>query len=187
MKGVTTAGGCARVAMACGLVLAAAGCGDSTPAGLVRPTTGMLQVTVSTIGADLPTSGYTVSVDSGAGQAVPVNGATILSGVSAGRHSVTLYGVAPNCSLNGVNTRAVDVIAADTVPVAFAVGCAAVGGGSGWIRISTTTTGVDLDPDGYRVSVDGEGAAEVGVNAAVVVPGLPIRLGLINSAGTRSP
>jgi len=172
MESVTTAGRCARGVIACGLVLAAAGCGDSTPVGIAGPTTGVLQVTVSTSGADIPANGYTVSVDSAAGQAVTVNGALTILGLKAGTHSVTLYGVAANCALSGVNTRAVDVIAGDTVAVAFAVGCTATGGRSGTIRISTTTTGVDLDPDGYRVSVDGGAGAVVGVNDALVVPGL---------------
>ena len=111
MKSVTTASRCARVIIACGLVLTAAGCGDSTPVGIAGPTTGVLQVTVSTSGADIPANGYTVSVDSGAGQAVTVNGALTISGLKAGTHSVTLYSVAANCTLSGANTRAVDVIA----------------------------------------------------------------------------
>ena len=172
MKSVTTAGRCARVIIACGLVLAAAGCDDSTPVGVAGRATGVLQVSVSTSGADIPTNGYTVSVDSGAGQPAPVNGKSSLAGLNAGGHSVTLYGLATNCTLNGVNTRAVEVIAGDTVVVAFSVGCIATSAGTGTIRISTTTTGVDLDPDGYRVSVDGGAGAVVGVNYALVVPGL---------------
>ena len=172
MKSVTTAGRSARVVIACGLVLAAAGCGDSTPVGLAGRATGVLQVTIATTGVDLPAAGYSVSVDSGAGQAVAANGAVTISGLSASTHSVTLYGLATNCTLSGVNTRAVDVIAGDTVVVAFIVGCTATSGGSGTIRISTTTTGVDLDPDGYRVSVDGGAAAVVGVNDGLVMPGL---------------
>src|SRR2546426_423285 len=184
MKSVTTAGRCARLIIACGLVLAAAGCGDSIPVGLAGRATGVLQVTVSTSGADLPANGYTVSVDSGAGQAVTVNGALTISGLKAGTHSVTLYSVAANCTLSGANTRAVDVIAGDTVPVAFAVGCTATGGRSGTIRISTTTTGVDLDPDGYRVSVDGGAGAVVGVNDALIVPGLDSGSHTVTLGGT---
>ena len=124
MKGVTTAGRCARGVIACGLLLAA-GCGDSTPVGIAGPATGVLQVTVSTTGADLPTNGYTVSVDSGAGQPVPVNGKVSLAGLSAGSHSVTMYGAPANCTLSGAHTRAVDVLAGDTVLVAFDVACTA--------------------------------------------------------------
>src|SRR2546422_4643854 len=70
MKSVTTAGRCARAVIACGLLLTAAGCGDSTPVGVAGRATGVLQVSVSTTGADLPAAGYYVSVDSGPGQAV---------------------------------------------------------------------------------------------------------------------
>src|SRR5256712_12857498 len=122
MKGVTTAGRCAGGVIACGLVLAAAGCGDSTPVGVAGRAPGVLQVSVSTSGADLPTNGYTVSVDSGAGQPAPVNGKVSLAGLSAGGHSVTLYGLATNCTLNGVNARGVAVKAGDPVLVAFTVG-----------------------------------------------------------------
>ena len=172
MRSGTNAGECTGAVIACGLLLAAAGCSDSTPVGLAGRATGALEVTITTTGVDLPTNGYTVSVDSGAGQAVTVNGAVTISGLKIGTHSVTLYDVAANCALSGVKTRSVDVVAGDTVPVAFAVGCTATGGSSGAIRISTTTAGVDLDPDGYRVSVDGGAAAVVGVNDALVVPGL---------------
>src|SRR6266702_7325387 len=127
MKSMTTAGRCARVIIACGLVLAAAGCGDSTPVGIAGPTTGVLQVTVSTSGADIPTNGYTVSVDSGAGQAVTANGALTISGLKVSTHSVTLYGIAANCALSGAHTRAVDVPAGDTALVAFDVACTVIG------------------------------------------------------------
>ena len=127
MESVTTAGRCARGVIACGLVLAAAGCGDSTPVGIAGPTTGVLQVTVSTSGADLPTNGYTVSVDSGAGHLVPVNGKVSLAGLSVGSHSVAMYGAPPNCALSGANTRAVEVLAGDTALVVFDVACTVIG------------------------------------------------------------
>src|SRR2546428_11801373 len=95
MKSVTTAGRCARGVIACGLVLAAAGCGDSTPVGVAGPTTGVLQVTVSTSGADIPTNGYTVSVDSGAGQPAPVNGKVSFAGLNAGGRRGALHRPSP--------------------------------------------------------------------------------------------
>jgi Tol biopolymer transport system component len=127
MKSVTTAGRCGRAVIACGLLLAPAACSDSTPVGIAGPTTGVLQVTVSTSGADLPTSGYTVSVDSGAGQPVPVNGKVSVAGLDAGSHSVTMYGAPPNCALSGGQTHAADVLVGDTVLIAFDVACTAIG------------------------------------------------------------
>jgi Tol biopolymer transport system component len=172
MKSVTIAGRCARGVIACGLVLAAAGCGDSTPVGIAGPTTGVLQVTVSTSGADLPASGYTVSVDSGAGQPAPVNGKLSVAGLDAGSHSVTMYGAPHNCALSGASTRAVDVVAGDTALVAFYVGCTAtnhiafvssrdgnwhiyVTNADGVTRL-TSNPGVDANPawspDGARIA-----------------------------------
>src|SRR5205809_7969213 len=127
LKGVTADGRGGRVIIACGLVLAAAGCGDSVPVGVAGRATGVLQVTVSTSGAGVPANGYTVSVDSGAGQPVSVNGKVSLAGLTAGSHSVSLYGAPPNCAPNGANTRAFDVLAGDTVLVAFNVACTVIG------------------------------------------------------------
>src|SRR2546430_11564476 len=123
MKSVTTAGRCARGVIACGVLLAAAGCGDSTPVGVAGRAPGVLQVSVSTSGADIPANSYTVSVDSGAGQPAPANGKVSLAGLNAGGHRVTLYGPAPNCTPNGVNTRVVQVEARGTAVVTFRVGC----------------------------------------------------------------
>src|SRR2546428_541745 len=127
MRSVTTAGRCSRTVIACGLLVAAVGCGDSTPVGLAGRAAGVLLVTVSTSGADLPTNGYTVSVDSGAAQPAPVNGNVTLSGLSAGSHSVTIYGSPPYCALCGAHTRAVSAVAGDTVLVAFDVTCTVIG------------------------------------------------------------
>src|SRR2546421_11806758 len=98
MKSVTTAGRCARGVIACGLVLAAAGCGDSTPVGVAGRAPGVLQVSVSTSGADIPANGYTVSVDSGAGQPAPVNGKVSLAGLDAGGARRASYGHATKSS-----------------------------------------------------------------------------------------
>ncbi len=163
MKNVTTAGRFARGVIACGLVLAAAGCGDSTPVGIAGPTTGVLRVTVSTSGADLPANGYTVSVDSGAGQPVPVNGKLSLAGLSAGSHSVTMYGAPPNCALSGANTRAVNVLAGDTVLVAFDVACTAMGGASGQIAFVSDRDG---NAEIYVMNADGSSPTRLTSNPA---------------------
>ena len=181
MKSVTTAGRCARLIIACGLVLAAAGCGDSIPVGLAGRATGVLQVTVSTSGADLPANGYTVSVDSGAGQPVSVNGKVSLAGLTAGSHSVSLYGAPPNCAPNGANTRAFDVLAGDTVLVAFNVACTVIGpivfasnrdgypfqiyamnaDGSNPIRLTNAGLDPSWSPDGRKIAFTRDGSIYV--------------------------
>jgi hypothetical protein len=85
-------------------LLTLAACSDSTapPPGTTQ---GAVRVTATTTGTDVPSAAYNVSVDSGAGQVLAANGAVTISGLSASRHSVTLYGVAANCALSGVSTR----------------------------------------------------------------------------------
>src|SRR5437667_9428506 len=163
MKSVTTADRCAGAVIASGVLLAAAGCGDSTRVGVAGRATGVLQVIMSTTGAGLPSNGYTVSVDSSAGQLVPVNGKVSLAGLSAGYHSVTMYGAPPNCALSGANTRAVDVLAGDTVLVAFEVACTSVGGASGQIAFVSDRDG---DDEIYVMNADGSSPTRLTNNPA---------------------
>ena len=37
------------------------------------------------------------------------------------------------------------------------------------LRITTTTTGIEADPDGYSVSIDGQAAQPMGLNASLTV------------------
>lgn len=106
-----------------GLWALAAGCRDSTAPSL-GPTTGTVQVSVTTTGLELPTNGYSVAVDSGAGHAIPVNGTMTFTGLSAGSHNLALAGIAANCAVGGVNPRSVDVVAGGTTDVSFAITCA---------------------------------------------------------------
>lgn len=43
---------------------------------------------------------------------------------------------------------------------------------TGQIAVTTVTTGTDLDPDGYTITVDGDAGPAIGVNATVTVPNL---------------
>src|SRR4051812_8600559 len=55
--------------------------------------------------------------------------------------------------------------------LALAAGCQdATGPRTGSIRLSLTTSGLDVDPDGYVVSVDDRLTATVGANGAITIP-----------------
>ena len=151
------------------LLLAAAGCDSAA-----GPETGSAQVMVTTAGADFDLDGYVVSVDAGAARALGVNDTKTFSDLSAGTHSVSLAGVASNCAVSGSNPRPAIINRSDTTSVAFEVSCVA----TGTAQVLVTTTGADLDPDGYIVSVDGGTGRAIAVNGTMTVSGL--------SAGTHS-
>jgi hypothetical protein len=99
------------------------GCGDSTsPA---EPTIGAIEITVSTTGAsvDIDPDGYMVSVNSGSYLVVGVNDNVKFRALPKGKYFVLLDGVAPNCSVTGINPSSVDVVANQDSPVSFSVSC----------------------------------------------------------------
>ena len=135
------------------LLQALAGCSDPN-----SPSTGAIEVTVTTVGAERHPNGYSVGLDGGAGQLVAVNGSVTVTGLKAGDHTVVLGDIAP-CTLNGSNPRNVSVVAGSTTQVAFALSCSSavsVAGVWDWTeRISP--------PGGYTCSDTGSYAfAQVG-------------------------
>src|SRR5213078_4368995 len=90
----------------------------------------------------------------------------------AGDHSVALSGVAGNCSVSGANPRTVTVPSGGTVSTTFSVSCAPTGGGTGSLTVTTSTTGSDLDPDGYTVTLDGGATSQpIATNGSVSFTG----------------
>jgi WD40 repeat protein len=142
-----------------------AGCRDSTS----PPPTGAIRVTVTTTGVEVDPDGYRASLDGGLFRDLSVNDGFTFASYPVGDHSVRLEGLARNCVVNGTNPRPVTVVRDETVVAEFSVTCLAV---SGDIHVSTATTGVDLDPDGYRVSVNRTDQA-IATNGTVTVPRLP--------------
>ena len=134
-----------------------------------EPLEGTISLTATTTGDDQDPDGYTVSIDGGGGQAVPVNGTIVLSNVPAGDRSLQLSGIAPNCSVTTPNPLVVTVPFADTVAAAFDLTCSAVVGD---VDITTTTSGSQVDPDGYMVTVEGQSPQAIGNNAMITVTGV---------------
>src|SRR5213082_625278 len=136
------------------------------------PETGNLTVTASTTGSNLDPDGYTATVDGGASQSVGTNGSVTFTGLSAGSHSVALSGLAANCSVSGANPQTVTVPSGGTATATFAVSCAPTGGGTGSLTVTTSTTGSDLDPDGYTVTLDGGATSQpIATNGSVSFTG----------------
>ena len=127
-------------------------------------TTGNLTVTTSTSGSSLDPDGYTVTVDGGSPQAIGISGSVGYSNLAAGNHTVAISGVAANCTVSGGNSQTVTVPAGGTATAAFSVNCSAT---TGNLTVNTSTTGSNLDPDGYTVTVDGGSPQAIGINGSV--------------------
>jgi dipeptidyl aminopeptidase/acylaminoacyl peptidase len=158
------------------------GCGDSTaptiggapggpPAG--GATTGAIKVEVETAGAssDVDHDGYTMSIDGGPDQVLPIQASITIADLPAGNHLVRLGGVASNCSVGSTNPRSVDVVANAAAPsvVSFVVSCIAT---LGSVQVSTATSGPDPDPDGYSVTVAGVIAGHLAPNGTLGLTGV---------------
>src|SRR5439155_1756034 len=127
-------------------------CGE----GPLVPTTGAIRVALTTTGADVDPDGYTVQVDAGTAQALAVNGTIRFEGLQGGSHAVTLAGAATNCPVAADNPRTVSVttgaVKRDTARTTFQVTCVAT---TAVIEVAAATSGIDLDPNGYALQIDG--------------------------------
>jgi len=112
-------------------------------------------VSTSTTGVDLDGDGYTLTLDGEVSQAIATNGSVTYTQLSAGDYSLALSGVAANCTLSAANPRSVTVRSGATVSTTFALSCAPTRSGSGSLTVTTSTTGSNLPPNGYTVTVDG--------------------------------
>jgi hypothetical protein len=129
-------------------------------------TTGGLQVNATTSGASTDADGYSITVDGADRGAIGTSAGISVAGLEAGTHEVGLSGIAANCRVQGDNPQSVAITGGANTTVAFAVTCDAPPATVGTIRVTTATTGADLDPNGYRFAVDGGTAQTIGANAA---------------------
>jgi len=139
--------------------------------------TGTARIITATSGADADPDGYGMGVDcyydcyySYHYEAMSPNDTVVLAGVPTGSHAFQIDGVAPNCTVSGENPRTVHVTGGITTDIVFTVGCTVAV--TGVIEVTTVTSGVDLDPNGYRVSLDGGQDQPVGVNAVLRLSGV---------------
>jgi hypothetical protein len=70
--------------------------------------------------------------------------------------------VADNCSVTSDNPATVTVSGGQSTEVDFTIDCVSL---TGSIKVTTQTTGADLDPDGYQVNVDGGAPGDIGINS----------------------
>jgi TolB protein len=98
------------------------------------------------------------------------SGSVTFTGLPSGApQNVTLSGVAENCSVAGGSSKlSGPVVGGSTIQVSFDITCSPL---TGSVEVSTSTSGSDLDPDGYSVTIlsDTKG---IGINGSVTFSGL---------------
>jgi hypothetical protein len=141
----------------------AAGCGaDSTgPDGAV----GDARIVTSTTGEDLDPEGYTLVANSEEARPIGINDTVEASDLPPGRFVFELEDLASNCGVEGSNPRTLQVRGGELTSTTFEVVCTAR---EGDLEVAVSTTGDDLDPDGYSVVVDDTRSRAVGPNGEVV-------------------
>ena len=138
-----------------------------------QPDTGTLQVATATSGVSPDADGYLVTIDGGDSSPIGASDTELLTGLAIGSRNVALSGVAANCQVSGANPRSVTVSGTDLAEVAFAVVCSPPASSTGTLRLTTTSSGTDLDPTGYTVRIDGGNSQPIGANESVSIGGVP--------------
>jgi hypothetical protein len=113
------------------------------------PTEGTLVVSMSTEGDDPDPDGYLLTVDRVDSLFLDPAG-TVRIDLPAGRHTLRLVGVAEQCSVSPGTPLDVNLASLETTTVAFQVSCPLTGA-----HVTSRTSGLDFDGDGYHVEVDG--------------------------------
>jgi hypothetical protein len=157
--------GSAFFGLACG--------GDDGNGGSTGPPvgTGSIEVAIAVTGEGLDPDGCTLTVDGTSQRRLPAGESTTYAGLSLGQHTVAIGDVASNCQVQGGVSRQVSVTANQTTSVSFLVTCTLQVGS---IAVSVTTTGEDLDADGYEVVVDGAAPVSIANNGSTTVGDLSL-------------
>src|SRR6266545_945861 len=98
-------------------------------------------------------------------------GLVTFTGLAIGNHTVTLSDVAANCSVDKTVTVAVPLVGSGSTT--FLVRCSPnAPPPTGDLTVTTGTTGSNVDPDGYTVTIDGGASQAIATNGTVTFTGL---------------
>jgi len=112
------------------------------------PTKGTVKVSISIGGVDRQSlQGLSVGLDNSREAVFDSSGSTTFTDVPIGAHTAALRGIQSNCGTAGASSQAVSVTGRDTAMVHFDLNCSALPN----VGASVSTTGVDLDTNGYTV------------------------------------
>ena len=126
---------------------------------------GSIHVLVTPDAFQFDGDGFDVRIDQNTPRPMPDNGELVIDGVTSGDHTVQLSDVDLPCQVSGANPRTVTVTSGGVGTASFSVTCVT----TGFIGVTTHTTGEDPDPDGYALAVDGQNAPLIGPNETVTL------------------
>jgi Tol biopolymer transport system component len=146
-----------------GVILTIVGCDDPIEA----PALGAIRVVVQASGEDVILEGLRVVIANGPTRQFGAEFELVIGGLPVGVHAVRLEGLAVNCQITSANPRSVTVVASQLTVAEFNMACAPR---LGSVRVTTATTGTELDPDGYTAMVIDGPSLPVPVNGTTTVP-----------------
>lgn len=149
-------------------------------------TTGAISVTTVTTGPVPDADGYTVLVDGTERGPIGASNTIVLSAVVPGLYGVGLSGLAGNCTGEGDGVRPIVVTAGSTSTMDFAVSCAALPPAAGTLKVTTNTSGSDVDPDGYTLAVDARASQPMGTEGTVTLDNLVAGVHTVQLSGNES-
>ena len=149
----------------CSILVMACGGGDGGGSG---PAVGTLKITTATSGVDFDQDGYSISIDGDPLGDITLNSTLQFENIATGNHTLALSGLAANCTASPIEAP-VSVLKQQIAEVTFAISCEA---NVGSVEVNVTTAGVDLDPDGYAVSI-GSRSAAVAANSGATLTDVP--------------
>jgi len=145
--------------------------------------TGSVTVVVTTNGSSPDPDGYTIALDGVDRGSIGRDASRTFSELAPGTHTIGLSGVADNCQVEGNNPRTVVVDAAGSATVRYSVTCVTSSAGSGTLRITAFTSGSELDPDGYTVTLDGSSFWSLSRGGSLTLDGVPAGNHLVALSG----
>jgi len=177
------------VALAAGTAVCALGACDLGSAGPplseLSPD-GMISVTTRTSGdpLDLDSTGYHVVIDTLVDLAVGTD-TTVELTVRGGVRDVVLDSIQENCVVVGDNPVKAEIsIFEANAPIVFDVACDFLGGS---IRVITTTTGSQPDPDGYALTLGGADPMALAPTGGALCPAVRAGTHLVELSGVDEP
>jgi Tol biopolymer transport system component len=161
------------------LILSNCGQGED----LAGPDPAALQVITQTSGTGTDPDGYTLSIDGRQPVPIALIDTLLESGVTPGEHTVDLGGISAGCTVQGGGSRTLIAAAGTTASADFAVICTAPEAPVGAMVVAVSTSGVDLDSDGYLVAIDPSIRLAVGSSDQVRIDGVAAGQQLVRLSG----